>query len=89
MSNDFILAQVQGSLLTVLFTSAPVIVAALVVGLLVGFGQALTQIQDQTLPQSIKLVVVLLVILFFGPLLGYQIAQHASAALDQFPVVTR
>ncbi|TIW70394.1 MAG: flagellar biosynthetic protein FliQ, partial [Mesorhizobium sp.] len=50
---------------------------------------ALTQIQDQSLPQTIKLVVILLVIIVFGPLLGQQIAEQASTALDEFPVVTR
>jgi type III secretion protein S len=89
MTNDFLLAKVQGSLLTVLFASAPVILAALVIGLLVGIAQALTQIQDQSLPQTVKLVAVLLILLVFGPLMGYQIAEQASAALDQFPQATR
>lgn len=89
MANDVILAKVQNALLLVLFASAPAIVAALVVGLVIGLAQALTQIQDQALPQTIKLVVVLLVILFFGPLLGQQIAEHASLAFDEFPAITR
>ncbi|TIT20370.1 MAG: flagellar biosynthetic protein FliQ, partial [Mesorhizobium sp.] len=46
MSNDFILAKVQGALWTVLFASSPAIIAALAVGILVGLAQALTQIQD-------------------------------------------
>lgn len=89
MTNDFILAKVQSTLLMVLIASGPAIVAALVVGLLIGFAQALTQIQDQSLPQTVKLVVILLVILLFGPLLGYQVANEASKAMDEFPVVTR
>ncbi|TJW30636.1 MAG: flagellar biosynthetic protein FliQ, partial [Mesorhizobium sp.] len=55
MNNDFILAKVQSALLTVLLASSPAIIAALAVGILVGLAQALTQIQDQSLPQTIKL----------------------------------
>ncbi|RML30521.1 hypothetical protein ALQ97_03068 [Pseudomonas savastanoi pv. glycinea] len=38
------------ALMTVLLLSAPALVVAIVVGLSVGLLQALTQIQDQTLP---------------------------------------
>jgi type III secretion protein S len=41
------------------------------------------------MPQTIKLVVILLVLLLFGPLLGQQIAEQASTAFDEFPIVTR
>jgi type III secretion protein S len=89
MTDDFILAKVQDALLSVLYASAPAIIAALVVGLLVGLFQALTQIQDQSLPQTIKIVVILVVILIFGPLAGQNIARQATAALEEFPSVTR
>lgn len=89
MTEDFVLARFQEALLTVLYASAPAIIAALVVGLTVGLVQALTQIQDQSLPQAIKIVVILLVILIFGPLAGQQIARQATTAFEEFPIVTR
>lgn len=89
MPTDFVAAKVQNALLIVLTLSAPVVLAAVVIGVLVGLGQALTQIQDQTLPQAVKLIVILLIILVFGPLLAGQIAEQASMALEEFPVVTR
>ncbi|WP_274425140.1 flagellar biosynthetic protein FliQ [Chelativorans sp. YIM 93263] len=89
MSGDLVLAKVQTSLVVILLVSAPVIITALAVGLLIGLAQALTQIQDQSLPQIVKLVAVLLVILFFGPFMAYQVADQASLALEQFPRVTR
>jgi type III secretion protein S len=89
MASDFVLTKVQGALVTILLVSGPAIIAALVIGLVVGLAQALTQIQDQTLPQAVKLVAVMLVILFLGPVLGQQIVEHASTALDEFPSVTR
>jgi type III secretion protein S len=49
----------------------------------------LTQIQDQTLPQVVKLVAVLLVIVFVGPLLAGQVVELGSQVLDNFPLWTR
>jgi type III secretion protein S len=89
MSPEPFLIKVNAALVTVLLVSSPVLAAAVLVGLLVGLGQALTQIQDQTLPQAVKLVAVLLVILVLGPMFARQIADQASMALDEFPVVTR
>lgn len=89
MANDIVLVRTQGALLTILFASGPAIMAALVIGVLVGLAQALTQIQDQSLPQTIKLVAIMIVVLLFGPLLGHQIVEQASTALDEFPIVTR
>jgi type III secretion protein S len=86
---DLIVAKVQNALLIVLIVSAPVLIAAMLIGLVVGLLQALTQIQDQTLPQGAKLLVVLIIIILFGPLLSQQIANQASLALDDFPALTR
>jgi type III secretion protein S len=89
MNADALLAKVNVSLMTVLLVSSPVLIAAVTVGVLVGLAQALTQIQDQTLPQAVKLIAVLVIMILLGPLLASQIAQQASAALDEFPVLTR
>jgi type III secretion protein S len=89
MNADILLAHVNASLLTVLIVSGPVLVAAVVVGLLVGLGQALTQIQDQTLPQVVKLMTVLIIIVLLGPVFSRQISVQASRALDEFAAATR
>jgi type III secretion protein S len=86
---DLIVGKVQNALLIILMVSAPVLIAAMLVGLVIGLLQALTQIQDQTLPQGAKLIVVLLIIILFGPLLSQQIVNEASLALDDFPALTR
>lgn len=89
MPTDTLLVKLNGALITVLFVSAPVLIAAVAVGLLVGLLQALTQIHDQTLPQAVKLIVVLLILLFLGPYLSTQIVDQASRVLDEFPSITR
>ncbi|GAC1037693.1 MULTISPECIES: flagellar biosynthetic protein FliQ [Pseudomonas] len=79
----------QHALLTVLLLSAPALLVAIVIGLGVGLLQALTQVQDQTLPQGVKLVAVLLVVIFLGPLLAGQVMGLADEVLNNFPAWTR
>lgn len=89
MRSDLIAAKVNDALLTVLIASGPVLATAVVLGLVVGILQAVTQIQDQTLPLAVKLIAILLVLVLFGPLLAGQIVVQASLVLDEFPVLTR
>lgn len=72
-----------------LITSAPILLVAVVLGVLVGLIQALTQIQDQTLPQAVKLIATLLIVMVLGPLFAQGIADQTSSILDEFPLVTR
>ncbi len=50
MNSDIVLVKVNAALMTAFLVSAPVLIATVVVGVLIGLIQALTQIQDQTLP---------------------------------------
>jgi len=52
---------------TVILISAPILGAALLVGLLISILQATTQIQEMTLVFVPKIVIVLLVAVIFGP----------------------
>jgi flagellar biosynthetic protein FliQ len=49
---------------------APVLLVGLVVGVAVGFFQALTQIQEQTLTFAPKILAVFLALLLFLPMMG-------------------
>lgn len=62
----------------VLLVSGPLLVLALVVGLIVSIFQATTQIQEQTLAFIPKIVAVLLGIVFFGPWMLGQMLSYAS-----------
>ena len=63
----------QAALWTVLLLSAPALLAAIVIGFGIGLLQALTQIQDQSLPQAVKVIVIMLVLIVGGPLLVGQL----------------
>lgn len=89
MTDESYLTLMEDALWTVLLVSAPALLIAIVIGFGVGLLQALTQIQDQTLPQGVKLIAVLLVMILAGPLLAGQIVDLANQVLDNFPVWTR
>jgi type III secretion protein S len=89
MMHDALLAKLNAALLSILYASAPVLLAAVAIGVLVGLLQALTQIHDQTLPQAIKIVATLLILLLLGPMFARGIADQASSSLDEFAVLTR
>ncbi|EPY04075.1 flagellar biosynthesis protein FliQ [Paenibacillus sp. E194] len=67
MSAEFIMGLAGQAVFTVLKVSAPMLVVALVVGLLISIFQATTQIQEQTLAFVPKIVAVMIVVLLFGP----------------------
>ncbi len=52
---------------TILLTSAPMLLAALVVGLIISIFQAATQINEQTMTFIPKIVAVFITMLIFGP----------------------
>ena len=88
--NAFDLLQyTQGVLWIVLYLSMPPIIVATVVGLLVGLLQALTQIQDQTLPFAVKLIAVIFAIIITAPILTAGLLEYTDRVFTDFPYVTR
>jgi type III secretion protein S len=73
----------------VLYMSLPPLVGAVVVGLFVGILQAVTQVQDQSLPVVFKLLIVMAVISLGGPLLVAPLVQQSVQLFDTFPMLTR
>lgn len=67
MSSEFIIKLAGEAVYATLKASAPMMIIALVVGLLISVFQATTQIQEQTLAFVPKILAVLLSILIFGP----------------------
>jgi type III secretion protein S len=72
-------------LLLILILSAPPILISMFFGILVAIFQAATQIQEQTLSFTIKLVAVTLTLMLMGGWLGAQIMQFASNIFVHFP----
>ncbi len=58
---------------TAVVASAPAVIAAMVIGLLIALVQALTQVQESTLTFVPKIVVIVLVLIFMAPAIGSQV----------------
>lgn len=67
MTPETVIAIAEEGIWMVLLISGPLLIIALVVGLVVSIFQATTQIQEQTLAFVPKIVAVLLGIVVFGP----------------------
>ena len=61
-----ILAVMKDAIFTTLMASMPMLIAALVIGVLVSIFQATTQINEQTLAFVPKIIGILLALLIFG-----------------------
>lgn len=72
-------------LLLILILSAPPILVSMFFGILVAIFQAATQIQEQTLSFTIKLVAVTLTLMFLGGWLGSKIMTFANSIFVHFP----
>ena len=89
MEQDALIDQLHSMLGIVLYMALPPLIAAVVVGLLVGVMQAVTQIQDQSLPLAFKLLIVMAILALAGPLLTVPLMREATAVFDNFPLMTR
>ena len=72
-------------MILVLAMSAPPILISMFFGLLVAVFQAATQIQEQTLSFTVKLIAVILTLMFMGGWIGSQIMQFAFDIFTNFP----
>ena len=68
---------------TVILCAAPMLVVAMVVGLLVSIFQATTQINEQTLAFVPKIVCVMLALLLFGSYIFAMVGGFVTRLFDQ------
>ncbi|MCK8058773.1 MULTISPECIES: flagellar biosynthesis protein FliQ [unclassified Fusibacter] len=67
MSESMVIDLFREGVSTILMVSAPMMITALVVGLIIAIFQATTQIQEQTLAFVPKIISIFLVMLLLGP----------------------
>ena len=72
------------ALFLILILSGPPILISMVFGLTVAIFQAATQIQEQTLSFTIKLVAVIMTLLLMGGFLSTQIMQYTETIFKNF-----
>lgn len=73
----------QNAIWTVLIASGPAVLAAMAVGIIIAFIQALTQIQEMTLTFVPKIIAVMVAIGFTAPFVGAQIALFTNLVFSR------
>lgn len=78
MSGTEVLDVAREAIWVTLQLCAPILLIGLIVGVAIGFLQALTQIQEQTLVFAPKILAVFLALLVFLPMMGAVLAGFMS-----------
>ncbi len=86
---DYILTAARQGLALAVVVSAPALLAAVTVGLLLAIVQAATQIQEQTLSFVAKLVAVAVVLAVTASWVGGQMARFCTILWAAIPMVGR
>ena len=89
MNELFVLEMGRNALLMTVMLAAPMMGAALLVGLIVSVFQALTQINEQTLTFVPKILAVFAALLLAGPWLMQSIVGYAANMFSLLPQMVR
>ena len=87
MSPGFAIELLNRAVMMALLTAAPLLVTALVVGVLVSLVQALTQIQEQTLTFIPKLLAVAVVMLLSLPWMVRELVGYVLQTINLLPTL--
>ena len=79
----------RGGIQQVLIVAAPLLLSALVVGLVVAILQATTSIQEQTLTFVPKILTILLVLAFLGGWMFSSLREYTIELFQRIPEMTR
>lgn len=88
MTTDQSLQMVTQLLWTAFLIAAPILVATLVVGVLIGIFQVVTQLQEMTLTFVPKLIVVFVVFLLLGPWMLNRLTGFATSLYRGIPQIS-
>ena len=88
MSADIVSLTIEAMWL-VLLLSAPPVIAASVVGLIVAIIQAATQLQEQTLQYTLKFFAIVVAMFLTAGLVSSSLIAFANNIFDGFPAMVR
>jgi flagellar biosynthesis protein FliQ len=89
MDQDYFIGIAQQALWILALGSAPILVPALVAGVLLGMVQAATSINEQTLSFVPKLIVVAVALAIFGSTIMMLLADFTKEIFAQIPLLVR
>lgn len=87
MGNEFVVEVTNQAVKVTLMLAAPMLVGALVIGILVSLFQAVTQINEQTLSFIPKIVVIIAALVVFSPWMTELITTFTRDLIISIPSV--
>jgi len=87
MTPETIVDLTRNAMFLLLLLAAPIVVAAAVIGLAMGFLQAITSIQDQTIAVALKLLVIGLLLAVLASWFGQEIHTYALRVFTQIATI--
>jgi flagellar biosynthetic protein FliQ len=79
----------RGGIFEILILAAPVLLVAMVVGLVISIVQATTSIQEQTLTFVPKIAAIMLVLAFLGSWMFAHLASYTRALFEMIPAMAK
>ena len=89
MSEDVVISLGTDAIKTALYLGAPAMLAALLIGVIVSFFQAITQINEQTLTFIPKLLGLVVVLAIFGPWMIDMMSSYTTDLITSMPSIIR
>ena len=89
MENEFAIEVVNQAIKVTLMLAAPMLLGALVVGILVSIFQAVTQINEQTLSFIPKILVIIAALVIFSPWMMETMVSYTSELFISIPELIR
>ncbi len=89
MENEFVTEVVGQAIKVTLMLSAPMLIGALLVGILVSIFQAVTQINEQTLSFIPKILVIIAALVIFSPWMMETMVTYTQDLFTSIPELIR
>ena len=89
MNEDFVMSLGNEALKTTLMISAPLLLVAMVVGIMVSLAQAVTQINEATLTFIPKILAIAVVLVIGGPWMLEILTHYTTDLITSFPQLVR
>lgn len=89
MTPDQMLAEINGSAMATFALVGPLLIGAAVIGLLIAIFQAATQIQEQTISQILKIILLSAGLIGFGNVLVSPLVEYSEHIMNDFPEMVR
>jgi flagellar biosynthetic protein FliQ len=89
MTEAYVISIGKQAITTALEVSAPVLIVALVIGLIISIFQAVTQIQEQTLTFVPKMIAIIIIFLVAGSWMLKILVQFTQTMLNNITYIVR